>query len=145
MKADEDLISTLLKETYEGVDHPESEMSNQNVISLSDYFNKKEDNTKFGDSELTDKAYTTGTLDVHDSYFRLNIAGNIIDIPKSLNFLTLIEESSETKVYELSDNTFKDVMTTYCHKAASYLKVSKEGEVTVTSTLLAIKLNQKVA
>lgn len=117
MKQDDDFISRLMDETYNHVEHPSNELSNQSVVSLADYFNKR---------ETTDKTLNSpaAAFESFNGFFRITVAGQDLDIPEALNWIAPINENG---VLEVKDEAFASVLSSLCGEKINYLVIEDDA------------------
>ena len=128
MKHEDDFISKLMDETYNQVEHPTNELSNQNVASLFDYFKERED-------EVVASGKTQG-VSVHHytNFLRIKVDGQTLDVPQNLDWVTAKNEGQENTIYEIKDETFSNVVSDLCGTKVKFIVVEK-GHVEICAEL----------
>lgn len=117
MNTEDDFISRLMDETYNGVEHPTNELSNQNVKSLSDYFSKREENLE---SPVV-------TFSEFESFYRLKHGDKCLDIPKGLGWVNK-SVSNNQKVYEVKDKVLGNVLAELEGEEVDRIEVDASGK-----------------
>lgn len=118
-REEDDLISKLLNETYEGSSHPGSELSNQTVLSLADHFERR---TRTNEPTFK-KGGTIGKIQFWSSFIRIELSGQTLDLPKELSPFEEIERDQDKIFYEIKDPTFKSVLKNLSGEDFGYVVV----------------------
>lgn len=118
MNTEDDFISRLMDETYNGVEHPTNELSNQNVKSLSDYFSKREENLESPSASFME----------FKSFYRLKHGDRCLDIPKGLGWVNKAVSSNQ-KIYEVKDKVLSGVLAELEGKEVERIEVDASGKV----------------
>lgn len=118
MNTEDDFISRLMDETYNGVEHPTNELSNQNVKSLADYFSKREEKLDVADV----------TFSEFKSFYRLKHGDKCLDIPKGLGWVDKSNHNNK-RVYMVMDVTLVEVLTELEGEEVNQIEVDSSGEV----------------
>lgn len=116
MKQDDDFISKLMDETYNHVEHPSNELSNQSVVSLADYFKKRETTNKTLNSPAA-------AFESFNGFFRITVAGQDLDVPEALNWVKPVNENG---VLEVKDEAFSSVLSSLCGEKVNYLVIEDD-------------------
>lgn len=116
MNTEDDFISKLMDETYQKVEHPENELSNQNVKSLADYFSKREE--ILGSERACFKEFK--------SFYRLEVDGQSLDIPKNLGWVNEDQKNGH-RLYRVTDNVLVGVLSQLRGETVEYIEVTSDG------------------
>ncbi|MCF8058027.1 MAG: hypothetical protein K9K67_01925 [Bacteriovoracaceae bacterium] len=117
MSREDDFISKLMDETYEEIGHPICDLSNQNVVALSDYFNEREEG--FVGSATNNSI----RFETFKNFYRIRVAGKDLDIPEGLRILETIKVFDKQKLFKVEDQTFAKVLSELCGKDVAYVLV----------------------
>lgn len=135
MKHEDDFITKLLDETYQSVEHPSNELSNQNVASLFDYFKEREDEV-----EGTLSSKEAITLKTYKRFIRLDVGGKTLDVPEELNWLESYQSPTDEIIYEVRDEAFATVLSELCGTKVRFIIVN--GSVVDLKESLPTHLNK---
>lgn len=127
MKRDEDdLITQLLDETYEVTSHPGKDLSNSKTGSLSDHFERMA-SQQFGD-DFSSK-HPLGKIIFLDSFIRLEVKGESLDIPNDLSPFSRVISPSSERVYEIKDETFKSVFQSFLGVPVDQFEIDEDSGI----------------
>ncbi len=144
MIREDDFISRLMDETYEKIGHPDCELSNQSVVSLSDYFQEKEEGVVKIKSSNGQTA-PVAKLEIYNCFLRLSIAGKNFDIPEGMNILESVKGEEEQKLFKVEDKVFAKILSNICGIDVAYVLVQpKTSEASLLSEV-PIKTETKKA
>jgi hypothetical protein len=133
MIREDDFISRLMDETYEKIGHPDCELSNQSVVSLSDYFQEKEHGVLISKSS-NGMTIPVAKLERYKCFLRLSIAGQNLDIPEGMNILESVESEEEQNLFKVEDKIFAKILSNISGIDVAYVLVQpKTSEASLLS------------
>lgn len=144
MKGEEDkLISKLLNETYEKVSGNGGDKVN-NVINLSDYFNRRE--TYYSDkSKGIESEDSTFYYKDYSSFRRLIFGETKLDIPKGMGLIAIDPSFGEEILFKITDDVFKQVISKTLARDVTHLWFKGGSKGIFLASSESIELRKKVA
>ncbi|MCR9205746.1 MAG: hypothetical protein NXH75_14270 [Halobacteriovoraceae bacterium] len=127
MKRDEDdLITQLLDETYEVTSHPGKDLCSSKTGNLSDHFERMA-------SQQADDGFSPrnplGKIMFLDSFIRLEVKGESLDIPNILSPFSRVISPSSEQVYEIKDETFKSVFQSFVGVPVDQFEIDEDSGI----------------
>lgn len=120
MKHEDDFISKLMDETYNQVEHPSNELSNQNVASLFDYFKEREDAVESSPGGAV-------TVNQYNAFLRISVQGQTLDVPKNLDWVSPLKTDEDNAVYEIKDETFSHIVSELCGRTVKFIVIEESS------------------